>query len=458
MRRRTLAEVATATGGTVDGDLGIAVDAVVTDSRGVEPGALFVALHGERFDGHDFVGDAFARGAAAALVRREAALDGPCVRVDDTGDALLALAADERAGFDGEVVAITGANGKTTTKDMAAAVLSARHRTHASPSSFNNEVGLPMTLLGAPDDAAVIVAELGARRTGDVARLCRIAEPRIAVVTNVGVAHMEVFGSWDAIVAAGAEPVVALPGDGVAVLNADDPATAGYRDLTDAHVLTFGLGEDAAVRARGVRLDRDGRASFEVVTDDGDADVALPVPGEHMVGNALAAVAVGASLGVPVAEAAAALGTARITPWRMEAMETPRGVGVLNDAYNANPESMAAALKTARWMAGDGRLIAVLGQMAELGDIADVAHERVGELAARLRVDRLVTIGPDAAAIAVAAVREGIDPHQVAVYEDLDLALDDVVSLARSGDVVLVKGSRVAGLEVLAARLAEALT
>ena len=206
-----------------------------------------------------------------------------------------------------------------------------------------------------------------------------------------------------------------------------------------------------------MRLGRDGRATFELCAGGDRAAVTLAVPGEHMVPNALAAAAVGLELDVSLETCAAALARAPITRWRMETIDTPAGVRIVNDAYNANPESMAAALKTARWMAGDARLIAVLGQMAELGDIATAEHERIGELAARLRVDRLVTIGPDAKTIAVAGVREGVEPDQVADYDDLDAALDDIVAAARPGDVVLVKGSRVAGLEVLAARLAEAL-
>ena len=241
MRSRTLDEVAAAVGGVVADGQGVQVDTVATDSRAVGGRTMFVALRGERLDGHDFITDAFERGAAAVLVRRDARVAGPSVHVADTGNALLSLATDERAGFGGTVVAITGANGKTSTKDLTAAVLAERWRTHASPSSFNNEVGLPMTLLGAPPDTEVVVAELGARRAGDVTRLCEVARPSMAVVTNMGVAHMEVFGSWEAIVAAGAEPVEALPGDGVAILNADDPVVSTYRDRAPARTVTFGL-------------------------------------------------------------------------------------------------------------------------------------------------------------------------------------------------------------------------
>ncbi len=458
MRPTTVGAIATAVGGAVREGADTAIGSVATDSRAVRPDGLFVALVGERLDGHDYVGDALERGAAAVLVRSGFSVDAPAVYVRDTGDALLELGSAERRAFDGTVVAITGANGKTSTKDLAGAVVGTRHRTHVSPSSFNNEVGVPMTLLGAPPDTEVVVAELGARHVGDVTRLCAVAAPQMAVVTNVGVAHLEVFGSWEAIVEASAEPVDALPSHGVAILSVDDPVVAGYAARTQARVVTFGRSADADVRATDVSLDRDGTASFELRHDEERARVRLSVPGEHMVANALAATAVGLELDVSLREAAAALGEARITRWRMQTSGIASGVRVLNDAYNANPESVAAALKTGRWMAGDAHLIAVLGQMAELGPITTTEHERVGELAARLPVDRLLAIGPDAKAMVVAAVREGVEPDAAVAYDDADAALADVLAHAEPGDVVLVKGSRVTGLEVLGERLAEALT
>lgn len=457
MRPTSVGAIAEAVGGAVREGADTAIGSVATDSRAVRPDGIFVALLGDRLDGHDYVEDALERGAAAVLVRAGFPVDAPAVHVRDTGDALLDLGAAERRGFEGTVVAITGANGKTSTKDLAGAIVGRERRTHVSPSSFNNEVGLPMTLLGAPPDTEVIVAELGARHVGDVTRLCGVARPQMTVVTNVGVAHLEVFGSWEAIVEASAEPVDALPADGVAILSADDPVVAGYAARTEARVVTFGRASDADVRADDVTLDRDGTASFDLRHDDERARVRLRVPGEHMVANALAAAAVGLELEVPLGESALALGEARITRWRMQTSGTPAGVRVVNDAYNANPESVAAALKTARWMAGDGRLVAVLGQMAELGPITTAEHERVGELAARLPVDRLLAIGPDAKAIVVAAVREGVEPDAAAAYDDTDAALADVVAYAAPGDVVVVKGSRIAGLEALGERLAEAL-
>jgi UDP-N-acetylmuramoyl-tripeptide--D-alanyl-D-alanine ligase len=451
VRPRSLSDVARATEGALEGD-DVEVSSVVTDSRTARPGSLFVALVGERTDGHRFVDDAFATGATAALVHRGDGR-GPLVRVRNTGDALLRLAGDERERIDATVVGITGANGKTSTKDLARAVLSTTLRTHASPASFNNEVGLPLTLLGAPPETQAIVAELGARRIGDVKLLCGIARPHVVVVTNLGVAHMELFGSWASIVEAGAEPVEALEPDGTAILNADDPAVAGYSERCAGRVVTFGVAADADVRARDVTLDAEGRASFRLEVDGATVPVALPVPGEHMVPNALAAAAVGRVLGLPPDRIAAALAAARLSRWRMESFEGAGGIRVLNDAYNANPESTAAALRTARWIAGDGRLIAVLGEMAELGPISEAEHDHVGEVAARIRVDRLVTVGVAARAIARAATREGMEPEDVATYDVVEEAIADVRRTARPGDLVLCKGSRVAGLE----RVAEAL-
>lgn len=447
---RLLSEIAREVDGRLEGADG-EVTHVVTDSREAGPGALFVALIGEHIDGARFVPHALQAGATGAVVA-DASARGPAIVVASTAEALLRLGSAERGRIP-TCVGVTGANGKTSTKDMTAAVLSRRRRTHASPGSFNNEIGLPMTLLGAPAGTEVVVAELGARRKGDVAMLCEIARPEIVVVTNVGVAHLEIFGSWEAIVEASAEPVDAVTAKGWAVLNADDPVVAGYRSHCAGRVMTFGVYADADVRAVDVSTTREGLATFTLVVGEQHVPVTLSVPGEHMVPNALAASAVGTILGVPIDESAEALRAATISHWRMETFTTADGVRVINDAYNANPESMAAALKTARVMAGDGRLIAVLGHMAELGPIADEEHERLGELAVRLPIDRLVAVGEAAALIAVAGVREGVEPDNVAVYDDPSEALADIREHACAGDVVLFKGSRVAGLETLAEAL-----
>jgi UDP-N-acetylmuramoyl-tripeptide--D-alanyl-D-alanine ligase len=449
---RRLSEIASAVRGALRGPDGV-VSTVETDSRAVGPGSLFVAIDGERLDGHAFVGDAFARGAVCALVHRPG-IDGTVVQVPDTGRALLDLAADERDRMTGtRVVGITGSNGKTSAKDLAAAVVGTRLRTHASPASFNNEVGLPMTLLRAEPGVEVVVAEMGARREGDVRLLCDVARPDAVVVTNVGTAHLGIFGSWDAIVRAGSEPVEWLGPNGTAIVNADDPVARAYADETDAAVITFGLDPGADVRAEDVELGPDARATFTLWSAGEREPVELAVPGDHMVSNALAAAAVGCWAGVTLAECAAALKGAGVAHWRMETSTGASGIVIVNDAYNANPESMAAAMKAARWMAKGERLVAVLGHMAELGPVEFQEHERLGQLVVRIGVERLITVGERARTIARAAIREGQLPEDVASYEDPSEAAADVRAWVRPGDVVLVKGSRVAGLE----RVAEAL-
>jgi UDP-N-acetylmuramoyl-tripeptide--D-alanyl-D-alanine ligase len=452
MKPRPLSEVARAVNGRLRGSDAI-VTAVVIDSREAGPGSLFFAIPGERRDGHDFVMDALSRGAAGLVVHRPVHAV-PAVEVADCGEALLALAADERARMpDATLIGITGANGKTSTKDLAASILSTGFLTHASPGSFNNEIGVPLTLLGAPDGVEVVLAEMGARRRGDHAELCRVARPDAVVVTNIGVAHMEVFGSWKDIVEASAEPVEALADVGTAILNADDTVVLDLAGRTGARVITFGLTKDADVRAEDVVLDEEGRAGFDLTVGDQRERAELVVPGEHMVSNALAAAACGIALGLSAAECAAGLKGVGVSRWRMESFTTEDGVRVVNDAYNANPESMAAGLRAARWMARGGRLAAVLGHMAELGPISSDEHDRLGELVVRLGVDRLVTVGPVARTVAEAALREGAVPDSVVSVDTPAEAADDVRAWARAGDVVLVKGSRVAGLE----RVAEAL-
>jgi UDP-N-acetylmuramoyl-tripeptide--D-alanyl-D-alanine ligase len=324
---------------------------------------------------------------------------------------------------------------------------------HASPRSFNTEIGVPLTFLNAPHDAEVVVCEMGSRGPGHIARLCGVAHPGVGVVTNVGPAHLEMFGSVDAVADAKAELVEALPRSGTAVLNADDPRVSAFDARTRAGVLRFGTGSEADVRGEELRLDPSGMASFTLRTPGGSERVELAVPGEHMAWNALAAAAAGVALDLTAGECATGLKEARVSSWRMEITEGPDGIRVINDAYNANPTSMAAALKAARWIAGRQGCVAVLGPMAELGASSDEEHERVGELAARLGIDHLVVVGEEAGLIAVGAVRAGVEPDRVVRCDTPEEAAAAARRAARPGDVVLVKGSRVAGLE----RVAEAI-
>lgn len=426
---------------------------VVVDSRRAGPGALFVALPGERTDGHLFVRDALARGASGALVRRGHGLGdgvGALIEVDDPAVALMDLARDERSRVRAVVTGITGSTGKTCTKDFTAAVLSTGLRVTASHGSYNNEVGLPLTVLSASEETGALVCEMGARGPGHIRLLCDIARPEIGVVTNVGVAHMELFGSAEAIREAKAELPEALPPSGTAVLNGDDPVVRGYAARTPAKPLFFGSGPGADIRSELVSVEREtGRASFRLRTPEGSAWVRLPVAGEHMVQDALAAAAVGYSLGLSAEASAAGLGEAAIAPGRMEVFSTDAGFRVIDDSYNANPTSMVGALKAARWMSSGGRCVAALGKMAELGAEERDQHERVGELLARLGFDALVTVGPEARLIAAGAQREGFEPDRIALCQDIAQAANAVRSFAGPGDLVLVKGSRAAALERL---------
>ena len=451
MRSRSLSQLAAALGGTLVGEDAV-VRGVASDDREVRPGDLFVALVGERVDGHDFVEAAASRGAAGALVHRPAPRI-PSVVVADPRAALLRLAAEERAAMNVPVVGITGSTGKTSVKDLVSSVLASRLRVAASPRSFNTEVGVPLTLLSAPDDTEAVVLEMGSRGKGHIATLCEVARPTTGVVTNVGPAHIEMFGSLEGVAEAKAELPEALPADGTAVLNADDPVVRTFAARTRAGVLRYGTAPVADVRGEDVVLDQLGHPSFTLIAPAGRERVELPLIGEHMAWNALAAAAVGVAFGLSAAECAAGLKEARLSRWRMELVEGSGGIRILNDAYNANPTSMAAALKAARWLAQDGRAIAVLGEMAELGDLALTEHEHVGELVARLGIDHLVVVGERAAAIAIGAEREGVEPERIDRVSGAEEAVERVRAIARAGDLVLLKASRVVGLE----RAAEAL-
>ncbi len=453
----TLGEVARAAGGTLlDADPGTTVTAVVADSRHVTAGALFVALPGSRTDGARFAPDALAAGASAVLARRGAVAAGPRVEADDALAGLAGVAAELRARSHAKVVGITGSVGKTTTKDLTAAALATRLRTVANAASFNNELGLPLTLARLRPDTEALVVELGARGPGHIATLARLARPEVGVVLNVGEAHIGVFGSRQAIAKAKAELVEALPADGVAVLAADDPLVAAMAERTAARVVSFGLGMGSDIRAEDVELDEAGRARFRLRTPAGDAAVALPAMGEHLVANALAAAAAAWVVGLGPEEVAAGLAGARLSPMRMQVARRADGITVINDAYNANPTSMAAALKAlAAAGRGGGRTVAVLGEMAELGEAAAGEHDRLGRLAARLGIDRLVGVGELGEVLVRAARMEGMWPEEATAVADADAAVAAVSAALAPGDVVLVKASRVVALERVAERLLE---
>ncbi len=451
----TLAEVAGVTGGRLlDADPDAPATGVAVDSRVVEPGHLFVALPGGRTDGSLFAAAALHAGAAATIAPPGAVFAGPRVEVADPLAALAAVGAAVRARSGARVVAVTGSAGKTTTKDLLAGALATRLRVVANPASFNNEVGLPLTLARIEPDTEAVVVEMGARGPGHIAALARLARPDVGVVLNVGESHLGMFGSREAIAKAKGELVEALPADGTAVLNADDPQVAAMADRTVAAVLRFGLGPAAAVRAEGVELDGEGRARFRLRTPDGTAAARLPAPGEHLVTCALAAAAAAHVLGLGADEVAAGLAGASLSPMRMQVQRRADGLTVVNDAYNANPSSVAAALKTlAALRRPGGRTVAVLGEMAELGEAAAAEHDRVGRLATRLGIDRLVGVGELGRVMVNAARMEGMWPEEAHAAADPEAAVARLGPTLGPADVVLVKASRVVGLEVVAERL-----
>ncbi|HEX4015787.1 MAG TPA: UDP-N-acetylmuramoyl-tripeptide--D-alanyl-D-alanine ligase [Frankiaceae bacterium] len=435
---------------------------LVIDSRLVEPGLLFAALPGEHTDGHDHAAGAIAAGALAILGTRPASE--PAIVVADVAAAMGALAAHAlRQIPQVRVIGLTGSSGKTSTKDLVAALLEPAGPTIAPPGSYNNDLGVPLTALRADASTRFLVLEMGARGRGHIARLCAMAPPSIGVVLNVGSAHLGEFGSRQAIAESKGELAEAA-GD-VAVLNADDPLVLAMASRTRARVVTFGESPDAQVRAEDVDLDPEGRAGFTLVTPQGRARTRtrLALVGAHQVSNALAAAAVAVECGRTPSQVAQDLATAGPrSRWRMEVATTSSGLTVVNDAYNANPESMRAALKSLALMGKPAsgrdarRTIAVLGPMYELGPTTVDEHDALGRLAVRLGVDKVVVVGADAAAIHTGARLEGAREEPV-LAADVTAALavlrDEISPDQAANTVVLVKASRAAGLERVAAAL-----
>jgi UDP-N-acetylmuramoyl-tripeptide--D-alanyl-D-alanine ligase len=437
-------------GELVGADPDLVVAQVTTDSRHVPSGSLFVALRGEHHDGHDHAADAVSGGAVAVLAERP--MTGvPTIVVSDTWQGIADLAGHVRDHVDPLVVGITGSVGKTTTKDFTGAVLAAARRTVAARGSFNNEVGVPLTLLRLEADHEAIVVEMGARGVGHIADLATYVKPDIGIVTAVAGVHLELFGTIDDITVAKGELVESLPATGAAVLNVDDHRVASMASRTVASVIrvsSLGAG-DADVVAGDIALDDFARATFTARTPWGDVRTRLPVAGRHQVDNALLALAVAGHAGVDLELAAKALEQAAVSAWRGEVVEAG-GVRILNDAYNANPTSTRAALDTLMSLEVPGRRIAVLGVMAEIGDTADVEHREVGAYANEVGVDRLVVVGDEAVGIAAGARDAGMAADCVVAVddaEDASLAVDDL----SEGDALLVKASRVAALETVAA-------
>lgn len=434
MPQLTAAEIAEITSGRLHGDPGVVVNGVVADSREVGADVAFAAVRG----GAAFINDALEGGAPVAIVAMpdEAPAAGTIVVVSDVVAALGMLAAEVRRRLNVRVIGITGSTGKTLTKDFVAAALGPR--VHATPRSFNAEIGVPLVVLGCPDDAEVLVVELGARHPGEIAELCRIVEPDVGVITGIGVSHLSEFGSREAIARTKSELLSWLPAQGVAVVPSNDEYLWLMADSTAARLVTVGPGGHLLYGASSVSPD--GRTHGWMRAGNEVMDVTLPVPGRALMRNAALAVAVAAELGVPPHESARRIASAPTSAWRMQILKTG-AYTVVNDAWNANPTSSASALRTVKEMAGDADAWAVLGAMAELGPVGRAAHERVGRLARAVGFTGIVTVGEPARAIAQGA-------RDIAMHaEDLDEAADIIATRAKPGSWVLAKASRVARLE-----------
>ncbi|HUV17475.1 MAG TPA: UDP-N-acetylmuramoyl-tripeptide--D-alanyl-D-alanine ligase [Ilumatobacteraceae bacterium] len=423
-------EAAAGIGGRLIGP-DVEFDGASFDSRSTQPGQLFVPIVAER-NGHEFIGAARERGAVVHLTSEPDPFrrNGTAIEVADTAQALLALAQWARPRLDARVVGVTGSVGKTSAKDLMAAACSAGRRTTANERSFNNEQGLPVTILNAPDNTEVLILEMGMRGFGHISGLCEIARPDIGVVTVVGHAHTEMVGGLDGVARAKGELVEALPATGTAVLNADDERVEAMRSRTRADVVTYGTAGD--VRVSDVELDGQARAAFRVDTPWGSGTTKLSVPGAHMVTNAAAAVAVAGVVGVDLDAALDALSSATLSAMRMEVTTAPGGATIVNDAYNANPTSMRAALESLAAMDAQRR-VAVLGLMGEIED-SGPAHREIAKFAKELGLD-VVVVGTDS---------YGVEP-----VDDVRAALGPL----GPESVVLVKASRSAGLERVVAEL-----
>jgi UDP-N-acetylmuramoyl-tripeptide--D-alanyl-D-alanine ligase len=426
----------------------IDITGVCTDSRLAKPGDLFFALVAER-DGHSFIPDAAMAGAAAAVVSREVDADVPLVHVPDTLLAFGNLAGGFRMRRSIPVVGVTGSVGKTTTKEMIAAVLDRKYTVLKNEGNYNNEIGLPMTLFDLDPRHDAVVLEMAMRGVGEIRRLAEIAKPQIAVITNIGMAHAERLGSVEAIAAAKSEILEDLPSDGLAVLPSDDELYSFLRSRRSGRVTSFGFDESADVRASHMRVHEDGRVGATVTTNRGVMELELAALGEHSIRNALAAIAVAIELGVDLDDAKAALEVFGSLSMRSNMVRSPLGFTVINDSYNANPASMAAAVRSLASVPGE-RKIAVLGDMLELGDYAEEAHLGIGKLIVSEGVDRLYTVGELGRRIADGAVQNGLPAFCVNSFGSSSEALDALKPEIKPGDVVLVKGSRATRMEIVA--------
>lgn len=454
----TLGQICAIVGGSLRGNASIVVSGISTDTRSIVPGDLFCAIVGERVDPHELVHDAMRAGAVACLVSSAvdvpSVITAPALELDPVIIALGRIARIQREGRPNtNMIGITGSSGKTTTKDIIGQVLGSHGPTFAPSGSPNNELGLPLTILRAPETADYVVLEMGMRGLGHIAYLCGIAKPNVGVVTNVGKAHIGEVGSIEAIARAKAELIDAIPATGFAILNNDDDFVRAMRFDTQAHVVTYGLREGSDVRGENIDVNVDGTTTFDLVHGNNRHVIHLPMLGKHNVSNALAAAATGLCMGMSLMGIAEALEHVVVTSkWRMETYEAKNDIMLINDAYNANPESMSAALHTLAGFPRTRGSWAVLGKMHELGSESEAEHRKIGELVTELKIDHLVGIGDSVAPMIQAAQRAG-HPHAL-LFSRFEVAAEYISTKAQREEIILFKASRSEGLEELAQMVA----
>lgn len=468
--RMSIQAVADAVGCSIDVEDDVKrreVTGITWDSRKVKEGDIFLAMPGERVDGNDFISKAIGAGAGMVICTRQPgesikALAGefvcPLVVVEDGIAAISALASAWRDQLRCVVIGVTGSTGKTSTKDMLLSVMGQRYNTVATAGNNNNELGVPYTVLRAQKDTEVLIVEMGMRGLGQISASCAIAKPNMGIVTNVGVCHLELLGSRENIARAKGELFQALPANGLCVINGDDDMSAFLRQECAAGrpVKLFGRGEGLSPRATDVQVNAQGCAGFNVhMGEEEPVAVSLGMPGEHNVMNALAVIVAARHLGVPIASVVEGLAQATGSAMRMDITTTPAGVTVVNDAYNANPDSMKAALQTLRGMQCAGKRIAVLGDMGELGPDEAALHAQVGMVAAASRLDVLVCVGPLSRNTAQAAEQAGMPTGCISCVDDAAAAVKLLGTMLQEGDLVLVKASRFMGLEKIVEEIAK---
>ena len=457
MRRCTLEEVARFSGGRlIKGDPSLPVDRLHTDTRTLTAGDCFVALQGDRFDGHTFVAQVRNHGAVAAVVSNPlVASDLPddlgLVEVPNTLEALQRFSANYRQLLSVRTIGVTGSSGKTSTKELIASMLRTRFKTKATEGNLNNHIGVPLTLIRLDEDDEYGVVEMGMNHPGEIAPLARMTAPEIGVISSIGPAHIEFFADQAAIAQEKSELIAALPSEGLAVLNSDDEWSRRIANRTRARVVWVGSGPDSTWRAENLQVATDG-LSFLLRHNGSAAMVRLPVVNRVMVNNALLAAAVGRECGLTMDEIARGLEAVQLPGARMQVVKA-HGAWIINDAYNANPDSMKAALKALNDFPGATRRLAVLGSMGELGRHATDLHREIGEFAARLNLAFLIAVGPHAEAYAKGAMAAGLSHNQIVAALDAEEATVALRPLMREGDVVLVKGSHFMGLERLVAAM-----